>query len=87
MRIIEEHHLEQSIAREEAVRRDHPDLWQRAETARIARNNAQADLNRKLRAAGCEPVRQELSLKQKVRKLRQLQARNRAEVAAARKRS
>ena len=51
-RIIEAHYLQQAIAREEALRAEHPDLWQRAEDARIARNKAQAGLNRALRAAG-----------------------------------
>ena len=83
-RIIEEYHLQQSIARDEEFRREHPDLWQRADDARIARNKAQAALNRRLRAAGCRPVMIELSLKQKMKKLQQLQGRNRAETAKAR---
>ena len=86
-RIIEEHHLQQSIARDEEFRKEHPDLWNRADSARITRNKAQTDLNRKLRAAGCQPVMMELSLKQKVKKLQQLQAQNRAEIAASRKRA
>ena len=85
-RIIEEHHLQQSIARDQAFRKEHPDLWQRADEARVARNNAQSELNRKLRAAGCEPVMMELSLRQKMRKLQQLQAQNRADIASSRKR-
>lgn len=86
-RIIEVHHLQQSIAREEALRGEHPELWRRAEDARIARNTAQAGLNRALRAAGCKPVETELSLKQKMKKLHQLEARNRAEIATLKKRS
>ena len=86
-RIIEEHHLQQSIARDRAFREEHPDLWQRADDARVARNEAQSELNRKLRAAGCEPVMMELSLRQKMRKLQQLQAQNRAEIASSRKRA
>ena len=86
-RIIEEFHLQQSIARDKAFRESHPDLWQRADAARVARNSAQAALNRKLRAAGCEPVLMEPSITQKIKKLRQLQAQNRAEIAAARKRA
>ena len=86
-RIIEEHHLQQSIARDEAFRKEHPDLWHRADEARVARNKAQGELNRKLRAAGCELVMMELSLKQKMRKLQQLKAQNRAEIASSRKRS
>jgi len=83
-RIIEEHHLQQSIARDDAFRKEHPDLWQRADEARIARNKAQGELNRKLRAAGCKPVLLEPSLRQRVRKLQQLQAQNRAEIAKLR---
>jgi hypothetical protein len=81
-RIIEEHHLRQAIAREEALRRDRPDLWRHAEAGRMARNRGQAELNRRLRSAGCPPVATELSLKQKVKKLQLLEARNRAETAS-----
>lgn len=84
-RIIEEHYLRQTIAREEALRRDRPDLWRHAEAGRMARNRQQAELNRRLRAAGCRPVRTELSLKQKVKKLQQLEALNRAETASPRR--
>ena len=86
-RIIEVHYLQQAIAREEALRAEHPDLWRRAEDARIARNTAQAGLNRALRAAGCQPVETELSLKEKMKKLRQLDAQNRAEIAMSKKRA
>jgi hypothetical protein len=78
-RIIEEHFLRREVAREEALRRDDPDGWRRMETWRVARNREQAELNRKLRAAGCRPVSSELSLKQKMKKLEQLETRNRAE--------
>ena len=84
-RIIEVHYLQQSIAREAVLRAEHPDLWRRAEDARLARNKSQAGLNRALRAAGCKPVETELSLKQKMKKLQQLEARNRAEIAVSRK--
>ena len=83
-RIIEEHHLRQSIARDEAFRREHPELWQRADAARMARNESQGELNRRLRAAGCQPVMLEPSLKQRMKKLQQLQAKNRAETAKSR---
>ena len=85
-RIIEAHYLRQAIAREQALRAEHPDLWRRAEDARMARNKAQAGLNRALRAAGCKPVETELSLKQKMKKLQQLSARNRAETAMRKRR-
>ena len=86
-RIIEVHYLQQAIAREEALRAEHPELWRRAEEARIARNKTQDTLNRALRAAGCQPVETELSLKQKMKKLQQLEAKNRAEIATWKKRS
>jgi hypothetical protein len=86
-RIIEEHHLQQAIARDQEFRKEHPDLWHRADAARIARNRAQTPLNRKLRAAGCDPVSLELSLRQKMKKLQQLQAQNRAQIASSRRRS
>jgi hypothetical protein len=86
-RIIEVHYLQQAIAREKALRTEHPDLWRRAEDARIARNKSQASLNRVLRAAGCKPVETELSLTQKMKKLQQLEARNRAEIATLKKRA
>ena len=82
MRIIEEHYLRREIAREEAFRRENPDLWSRADAARVTRNQSQTELNRKLRAARCAPVAMELSLKQKMKKLQQLEARNRAETAS-----
>ena len=85
-RIIEAHYLQQAIARERALRAEHPDLWRRAEDSRIARNKTQAGLNRSLRAAGCKPVDTEPSLKQKIKILQQLQAQNRAEIALSRKR-
>ena len=86
-RIIEAHYLQQAIAREKALRAEHPDLWRRAEDSRIARNKAQAGLNRALRVAGCKAVETELSLKQKMKKLQQLEARNRAEIATLNERS
>ena len=81
-RIIEAHYLRQAIAREEAFRRENPDLWSRADAARVTRNQSQTELNRKLRAAGCAPVAMELSLKQKMKKLQRLEDRNRAETAS-----
>lgn len=85
-RIIEAHYLQQAIVREQTLRAQHPDLWRRADDARIMRNKSQSGLNRMLRAAGCEPVKTELSLKQKIKKLQQLEARNRAEIASLKRR-
>ena len=83
--IIEEHDLRREIAREEALRRDAPDWWHRVEKGRVARNREHAELNRKLRAAGCRPVASEPSLTQKMKKLQQLEARNRAETETRRR--
>jgi hypothetical protein len=80
-RIIDEHYLRREISREAALRRDQPDLWRRLEASRKESNRAKSELNRKLRAAGCEPVQGELSLTQKMKKLQQVEARNRAETA------
>ena len=85
-RIIEAHYLQQAIVREQTLRAQHPDLWRRADDARIMRNKSQSGLNRTLRAAGCEPVEMELSLKQKIQKLQQLETRNRAEIAILKRR-
>jgi hypothetical protein len=83
--MLEEHHLQQTIAREEALRTEHPDLWRQVDVARIARNQQLAELNTKLRSAGCRPVTMEPSLRQKMRRLQQLQARNNAELAISAK--
>lgn len=85
MNIIEEYHLRREMAREEALGRDHPDWWRRMDTERLARNHEQAELNRKLRAAGCRPLAPQLSLKQKMKKLQQLETRNRAETETLRR--
>ena len=80
-RIIEEYYLRKQIEREEALRRDSPQAWRRSQSERIARNRADSGLNRMLREVGCPPVAPELSLKQKMKKLQQLVAYNRAESA------
>jgi hypothetical protein len=85
-RIIQEHHLQQSVAQEDALRSTRPDLWRRLDAGRVARNLALAELNRKLRSAGCRPVALEPSLGQKMKKLRRIQALNLAETAIATKR-
>ena len=83
--LIEEHFLRREVVREEALRRDDPDSWRQRESGRLARNREQAELNRKLRAAGCRPVSSELSLELKMKKLQQLESRNRAETEAVRR--
>ena len=83
--LIEEHFPRREVARQETLRRDDPDWWRRRESERVARNREQAELNRKLRAAGCRPVASEPSLTQKMKKLQQLEAWNRAESETFRK--
>ena len=86
-RIIEEHRLREEIAREEELRKENPDYWRRMEAVRVAHNRANAELNRRLRAAGCRPVAMWPTHDQKMKKLQQLQVQNRAEIASSRKRS
>ena len=82
-RIIEEHHLQQAVAREDALRSARPELWRQVDAARVARNLALVELNRTLRSAECRPVALEPSLQQKMKKLHRMQALNRAELAIA----
>jgi len=84
LRIIEEEALRREVEREEVLHRDRPDWWQQSEQERRARNRAKGPLNRRLRAAGLRPVALELSLAQRMQKLRRLEVRNRAEGAANR---
>ena len=79
--IVEEHHLRAEIARDKAMQSDEPARWRLKEAQRLARNREQSELNRHLRAAGCRPIEPELSLGQELKKLQQLEARNRAEIA------
>jgi hypothetical protein len=79
--ILEEHSLRRQVARDEALRNENPALWRQLEISRRARNRETAALNRRLRADGLRPVELELSLAQRVKKLRQLEARNKAESA------
>jgi hypothetical protein len=79
--ILEEHFLRRDVARDEALRAENPVLWRQLETGRRARNREKATLNRRLRAEGLTPVDLEPSLAQRVKKLRQLEARNKAESA------
>ncbi len=83
--IIEEDHLRREIAEQEALRRDRPDVWRGRERIRRARRRESAALARRLRAAGLPPPALEPSLTQKVKKLQQLEARNRAELETRRR--
>ena len=85
-RIIEEHRLRQEVARDEELRKQNPDYWRRMEAVRIAHNRANAELNRRLRAARCQGVAMWPTLDQKMKKLQHLEARNRAEIATQKKR-
>ena len=82
-RIIEEHHLQKAVAREDDLRSTRPELWRQVDAERIASNLALTELNRKLRSAGCRPVALEPSLQQKMKKLQRIQDLNRAELASA----
>ena len=83
-RIIEEHQLRMVVARDEEARRESPEYWRWKENIRLQGDRADVELNRKLREAGCRPVRRSLTLAAKVKKLQQLEARNRAEIATLR---
>jgi len=80
-RIIDEHRLREEVTRQEKLRRKSPDVWRWQEAIRIEGNRSNAELNRKLREAGCQPVAPSPSLNQKVKKLQQLESRNRAAIA------
>jgi hypothetical protein len=79
--ILKEHFLRQDVARFDALRRENPTLWREVETGRRARNRDTAALNRRLRAEGLSPVELEPSLAQRVKKLKQIEARERARTA------
>jgi len=83
-RIIEEHRLRTEVERDERARRESPDYWRWRENLRLQGDRADVELNRKLREAGCRPVPRSLTLAEKVKKLQQLEARNRAEIATLR---
>jgi hypothetical protein len=78
-RILQEDRLRDEIAAEERLRRERPDEWRRRDRERVAANQADAGLNRRLRAAGLDPQPARLSLRQKMRKLQRLRAQNLAE--------
>lgn len=83
--IIEEDRLRREIEREQMFRREQPVEWRRRERERLFRNREHADVDRRLRAVGLRARIRELSLKQKMQKLKQLEARNRAETTIFRK--
>jgi hypothetical protein len=79
--ILEGYFLRRQVAYDETLRKGNPTLWRQLETGRRARNREKAALNRRLRAEGLRPVELELSSAQRVKKLQQLEARNKAESA------
>ena len=85
--ILEEHFLRRQVVRDEGLRRENPTLWRQLETGRRARNREMAALNRQLRAEGLPLVEPELSHAQLLKKLEQLEARNKAESATRTTRS
>lgn len=80
-RIIEVHALEQSIAWNETVRREHPKTRKQMEARRAEANRALDNLNQRLRESGLEPMELSLSLGEKRQKLKRLEAETRAEIA------
>jgi hypothetical protein len=79
--IVEEDRLRREVERELRIRREHPALWRQMDEGRVARNQATAVLNRRLRAEGLRPVEVKRSLQQRVRKLQQPDVRTRAGTA------
>jgi hypothetical protein len=79
--IIDEEHLRRLIARDGALQRDDPAEWEKREKSRLARNRETAAINRRLRAEKLRPIELEPSFEQRVKKLQQLEARNRAGTA------
>jgi hypothetical protein len=85
--ILEEERLRRSIAADEETRRTHPDAWRAGEASRRAENREIAEMNRRLRALGLEPVSLEPSLAQRRQNLQLLERRVAAEIAIFRRRS
>jgi hypothetical protein len=79
--IIDADVLRREIASDEKVRREQPAVWRDLEQRRLARNRETIELNRQLRAAGCEPMTLRPSLAQKLKMLQRLEASNLAEIA------
>jgi hypothetical protein len=79
--ILEEHELREEVERDEAFSKRNPEIWRKMESDRRARNKKTTVLNRRLRAEGLRPVPLTLSLAERVKKLRQLEAMNNARTA------
>jgi hypothetical protein len=73
--IIEEEYLRLQVAREAELKKENPALWRKIEQARLQRNRKTESINKRLRAERLRPMELEPSLDQRVKKLKQLEAR------------
>jgi hypothetical protein len=80
--ILEEERLQRAVTRDEELRRTRPDAWRSREAERRAENKEIAATNRRLRAAGLEPLRLRPTLAQRRQELQRLRQQNVAEIAA-----
>ena len=80
--IIEEARIRRLIGRLDDIRRDHPDTWRSLEERRLQSNHNTATTNQRLAAAGMSPMSLEPSLAQLRQKLKRLERRNAAAIAA-----
>jgi len=85
--ILDEERLRGQIARDGALRRDDLTEWKNREKRRLARNRETVAVNRRLRAEGLRPIELEPSFAQRVKKLKQLEAGNRARTATRKTRA
>ena len=86
--IVEEERMRRRVADDTALRRENPARWrEQLQQTRRAQNRETSALNRRLRAEGLRPMELEPTLEQRVKKLQQLEARNRGGSATARSRS
>lgn len=63
------------VAREAELKKENPALWRKIEQARLQRNRKTESINKRLRAERLRPMELEPSLDQRVKKLKQLEAR------------
>jgi hypothetical protein len=85
--IVEEERLRRRVADDTALRRDNPVRWRELERIRRTQNRETSALNRRLRAEGLGPMELAPTLEQRVKKLQQLEVRNRAGSATLKSRS
>lgn len=82
--ILQEDNLRRSVAHDQQLQQTDPNLWQRLEDLRLARNRELDATNERLRDLGLSAIPLGPSLAQRRRKLRVLEARNAAEIARLR---